>query len=84
MWEGIEEADKYQKWDNQSNIYVPPEFKEKYPSFDFRGKPWTCGGFTWFRAFHRTLEMTFRFCVELEIGADVPMYEYICKNGKFG
>ena len=66
------------------NIYIPIEVKEKHPTFDFRGKPWNRGGLTWIHGFHKTLQTTFRFCIELECGADLGMYEFICKNGYFG
>lgn len=65
------------------NIHVPPDIKNNYKNFEFRGKPWRKGGLTWMQAKHRMLNVGFRFCFELGCGVDCRMYEYICKNGCF-
>lgn len=65
------------------NIHVPQGLREKHPKFNFRGKPWKAGGFTWIRGYHRTRYLNFRFCIELECGVDPSLYEHIVATGKF-
>lgn len=65
------------------NPHIQEEIAQRHPTFEFRGTSWERGGLNWIRGLHRTLNVTFYFCVELECGADTVMYEHICKHGRF-
>lgn len=47
------------------NVHVPKETIDKYPTYEFKGKPFHLqNGKNYIRAYHQTLERTFFYCFE--------------------
>ena len=47
------------------NLHVPKEIHDKYPTYEFTGKPIKLrNGKTYMRAHHKTLQRTFFYCFE--------------------
>ena len=59
------------------NIHISAELREKWPGYEFLGKPFTLrNGKTYMRAKHKTLEQTHFYCFEEDFfWWDEPIYK---------
>jgi hypothetical protein len=48
------------------NIYTPNSAKDKFPDWDFRGKPFLRKGRKWIRAKSRTFYYTWYYCFDTD------------------
>ena len=64
------------------NIHVDSHMREKFPNWEFRGKPFIKSGSRWFRAKHRTMGYVWYYSYELdEIFVDIPEKGSIVNEG---
>lgn len=62
------------------NIHISNELRMKYPQYEFRGKSWERGGFTWIKVLYYPLNVTWFFCFEEECALDKVSYELKCNS----
>ncbi len=56
------------------NIHQPNDPTGFWRGFEFRGKRWTKGGFTWVRAKYKVLNVTWYYCFEENCCVDRETY----------